>query len=62
MKAEYVQEIMFLFNTNSFQYYRFGKASYVESVTSVGKMDAGAYGVALWFNAIHTAYIDAIKH
>ncbi|XP_050526657.1 triokinase/FMN cyclase-like isoform X2 [Daktulosphaira vitifoliae] len=30
----------------------FGKASYVESVTSIGKMDAGAQGVALWFEAI----------
>uniref|UniRef100_A0A2H8TXV1 Triokinase/FMN cyclase n=1 Tax=Melanaphis sacchari TaxID=742174 RepID=A0A2H8TXV1_9HEMI len=40
---------------------KFGKASYVESVTSVGKMDAGAYGVALWFNAIYTAYMDVSK-
>ncbi|VVC24677.1 DhaK domain,DhaL domain [Cinara cedri] len=39
----------------------FGKASYVESVASVGKMDAGAYGVVLWFNAIYTAYVDATK-
>jgi len=24
-------------------------------------MDAGAYGVALWLNAIHTAYMDTSK-
>lgn len=42
-------------------YYRFGKASYVESVESVGKMDAGAYAVVLWFNAIYTTYVDATK-
>jgi len=44
-----------------FNVYRFGKASYVESVSSIGKMDAGAYGVALWFNAIYTTYVNATK-